>query len=361
MTRPPLRLTFDINKTLNFVDSVKGETLEHAVTRMLCDTTWGYKRTSPDGTIAWEWDGQAPTMDRPQNWQSGDLRICYRDFLEEKFPGERKRQTKDQIKFHEPGQPGYYAMLTSFHTRYIDALKLSDQDREKAKQIGLGDLLKESYFILPAFFKLLKYLRDSNREFSITFRTFGEDLKRVATEFNAFCTGNHPLSHGFEMPEKCLLSSYMLSFVRQDFEPRLTLLSGTDIDFQCDPHILSHYRSQIVKSGVDEVLRFLNEIASKGKTLGIRDMFDYWKLHNREVTAGKPCYVDMSGKNHHTIFFDDNVKENDAYIVDMRDETTGEPLPFSETNGVFLVRVVPFEMLLDENYYIKCLEDCEEN
>ena len=59
------------------------------------------------------------------------------------------------------------------------------------------------------------------------------------------------------------------------------------------------------------------------------------------------------------MFFDDNVKEDDACIVDLRDEATNIPLTFTKANGRFLVRVVPFEMLLDDTYFISALNACE--
>lgn len=39
-------------------------------------------------------------------------------------------------------------------------------------------------------------LRDAKRDFSIVFRTFGDDLKSIIREFNAFCTGEHPCFNG---------------------------------------------------------------------------------------------------------------------------------------------------------------------
>jgi hypothetical protein len=56
----------------------------------------------------------------------------------------------------------------------------------QAKALGLN---LGQYQIVPAFFNLLRHLRDQGREFSLTFRTFGADTRRIANEFNAFCEG----------------------------------------------------------------------------------------------------------------------------------------------------------------------------
>ena len=48
-------------------------------------------------------------------------------------------------------------------------------------------------FIIPAFFELLLHLQKHAVRFDLTFRTFGSDLPEVIREFNAFCSGHHPL------------------------------------------------------------------------------------------------------------------------------------------------------------------------
>lgn len=52
------------------------------------------------------------------------------------------------------------------------------------------------YHLIPSFFRTLIYLKKQRREFSVCFRTFGEDLSLVTWEFNQFCIGNHPCFSG---------------------------------------------------------------------------------------------------------------------------------------------------------------------
>lgn len=52
------------------------------------------------------------------------------------------------------------------------------------------------YHLIPSFFRMLIYLKKAKREFSIVFRTFGEDLNNVVFEFNKFCNGEHPCYNG---------------------------------------------------------------------------------------------------------------------------------------------------------------------
>ena len=56
-----------------------------------------------------------------------------------------------------------------------------------AKALGFR---RGQHQIVPAFYNLLRHLRDEGREFSLTFRTFGADTRRIVDEFNAFCEGS---------------------------------------------------------------------------------------------------------------------------------------------------------------------------
>ena len=50
--------------------------------------------------------------------------------------------------------------------------------------------------IVPSFFKLLNGLKKAKREFSIVFRSFGQELPDIIWEFNKFCNGEHPCYNG---------------------------------------------------------------------------------------------------------------------------------------------------------------------
>lgn len=40
------------------------------------------------------------------------------------------------------------------------------------------------------------YLKKQNKEFAMTFRSFGHDLPNIIYEFNLFCIGEHPCFNG---------------------------------------------------------------------------------------------------------------------------------------------------------------------
>ena len=72
-----------------------------------------------------------------------------------------------------------------------------DKKRLTQDQKNLMELFGEGkYHICPSFFRTLIYLKKQKREFSVVFRTFGDDLDKVKWEFNRFCDGNHPCFSG---------------------------------------------------------------------------------------------------------------------------------------------------------------------
>ena len=71
------------------------------------------------------------------------------------------------------------------------AEKLTDDEKKLLTMFGEG-----KYHLIPSFWRTLIYLKKQRREFSICFRTYGQDLPLVNWEFNQFCIGNHPCFSG---------------------------------------------------------------------------------------------------------------------------------------------------------------------
>ena len=67
---------------------------------------------------------------------------------------------------------------------------LHNKEEDKSNQdykIKMDLFGEGKYHLIPSFFRTLIYLKKAKREFSILFRTFGEDLSNVIYEFNLFC------------------------------------------------------------------------------------------------------------------------------------------------------------------------------
>ena len=95
--------------------------------------------------------------------------------------------------------------------------------------------------------------------------------------------------------------------------------------------------------------------------LALRDDYLFWHTHGEQAEAGKLLLVDPDDVAVHPVFFDDNVGEHDACIVDVRHAVTGEPIPFSETKDVFVVRANVAEAVRDPQYFVKQIQKCAAN
>ena len=79
----------------------------------------------------------------------------------------------------------------------LDQEKEAEFERQRHERMMNAALFGEGYYhLIPSFFRTLMYLKKNKREFSVVFRTFGQDLKAVAHEFDKFAKGDHPCFNG---------------------------------------------------------------------------------------------------------------------------------------------------------------------
>jgi len=96
-------------------------------------------------------------------------------------------------------------------------------------------------------------------------------------------------------------------------------------------------------------------------SIAVRDYFPFWRKSKESDDSGKPLLVESLSENSvHHIFFDDNIERDRAHIVDARDVVSGNPMPFSETQGVYLVKAEPLLAIKDPHYFIEALASAEE-
>lgn len=74
---------------------------------------------------------------------------------------------------------------------------IAEKARLRREAVMLHRLFNEGrYHLIPGFFRTLMYLKKQKKEFSVVFRTFGQDLDEVVFEFDKFCSGEHPCFNG---------------------------------------------------------------------------------------------------------------------------------------------------------------------
>eukprot|EP00405_Crypthecodinium_cohnii_P011723 CAMPEP_0206427692 /NCGR_PEP_ID=MMETSP0324_2-20121206/5194_1 /ASSEMBLY_ACC=CAM_ASM_000836 /TAXON_ID=2866 /ORGANISM="Crypthecodinium cohnii, Strain Seligo" /LENGTH=558 /DNA_ID=CAMNT_0053893025 /DNA_START=217 /DNA_END=1893 /DNA_ORIENTATION=+ len=350
-----LVLHFDVNKTVVMRDSISKKSVDDIVNEVLADAAWGLE---VDGQ--WALTALVPSVTRPPS-KGGSQLISYAEYLERHVP-DKKSRSKQQSCFTMEGQPGY-----------------AFSDHAKRLRAGLRTADGTDVRVINAFFELLVFLKRQKRSFCIVFRTFGEDLGEVAEEVNKFCEGRHPAfpdarfdgSDGepdYRIPKEDY--TRMGTFHRDD--EALSLVMGTweqpgegkykDVENRSASFYKDWPNAKVI-SGHAEVADYVEEMTSKPGSIGLRDYFQFWKRHGRTSKGGKVLFVDkrMSSKTH-SVFFDDNIRFNDAFIVQplCRVELNRQlmTLPLLQTH---LCRAEPLESIPDPLYFVKQLRRLEDN
>jgi hypothetical protein len=348
ITRRHLVINMDVNKTILMRDKATGKNVTDIVNEVLSDSAWG---TVQEGR--WILCSKEPTARRPEPDESGHTIVSYNEFLSTEFPGAKNKKLRNQYacKFTDEGEPGQE--IASYTTWLAENLKDSNGT---------------PVTLIPAFFELLIELKKQNRSFTLCFRTFGDDLPDAVEELNTFCEGNHPNYPGFRMdgsdgspdyrvkpedPETC-------GIFYRDAE-HLALAMGTwksperekmpSIHFYDDiPGVVMHKAL-----GDSELYELLRAKCSKPGTLALRDYFPYWKSKEMSAEGGKILYYELAAHSDtHFLFFDDNIRYSNAYIVDARPTRDNGRVPFiASLLQSHICRAEPLESIMSKDYFIK--------
>eukprot|EP00656_Telonema_subtile_P052011 TRINITY_DN7129_c0_g1_i3.p1 TRINITY_DN7129_c0_g1~~TRINITY_DN7129_c0_g1_i3.p1 ORF type:complete len:245 (+),score=44.33 TRINITY_DN7129_c0_g1_i3:239-973(+) len=210
---------------------------------------------------------------------------------------------------------------------------------------------EKHHFLIPALFHTITELKARGREFTVVIRTFGTDVDDVVAALNAYAEGKHVIdSPGPEAtisPESVYRGRY-----QQDG---------------------SFVLSQVTEGGVsiaDENLAVKTlEGANQGAVTvcAIQDDYDWWSQHQCTPSSGKPLWLTRDDRSCHHIFFDDNIHnlvDDSIVAVRARDDESCKFVPLSGEDtlalaGVHLVRVPTIEPILNPNYFLERIEECE--
>ncbi|KAE9332979.1 hypothetical protein PF008_g14672 [Phytophthora fragariae] len=374
-------LYFDVNKTMIMHDPVQGKTLPHILNDLLTERAFGRVVDASDGDTAWVWDGEKALHAASEMREGTDSRVSYGSFLRAKFPlsedppvakhNKRMRKVLRQ-DFTTNGNPG--EGLASEHEELLQHLLLPDTAASEAQLENVGLHESPYCFIVPAFFRLMEYLQKNEVKYNLIFRTFGDDLHRVAQEFNSFCEGRHPCFplekpmdgsdggidrrihlHGMpggEMPR-------FGTFLRAEGTTALVMGTFKQPKAVDDADPLAFYAPQADEVYiVQELSNIHNLLARRWRdsqaTLALRDFYPHWFRNKEDATAGKLLALDPTADDEgiHAMFFDDNILAHDAHIVDARFAHNNSPLGFEETRELFLMRVEPLDVIQSDRYFI---------
>lgn len=302
--RSRLVLHFDINNTLLAADPGAGLGLHQAVNLYVAGIVW--VRQAADGTLEWA----ATTREGKASLNCPETGfVTYYKFLEvqAEAEGRSRKDFKSELARFSDTPQGAPARV------WVDRILGALTAPELGEPFAFEENGKRYHYILPAFWRLLSWLHEDGREFSVVLRTFGSDGPRIAQTIKAFAAGRHP-----EYPHGCPRSDLA------DVPPlRLSRWEeGIRLDWASTPEAAAAEGVEHVAADECGVFEFLNDIRG---TLVVQDDYKYWSRHGYVASAGKPLWVPFvpaeQGSNQpQHILFDDNVRteEYDNSIADVR-------------------------------------------
>jgi hypothetical protein len=250
--------------------------------------------------------------------------------------------------------------------------------------------------LIPSLFNLIVNLEGRKQkegiDYTIVFRTFGDshDVEKVCFEFNRFCNGTHEyFSVEKDLQEALKLKTINLTESPDNYTIGYFYVNGNDsngshlvvgslnrpkeMNQVVDPSIpvellLNHQQSgrKSVRliSNVEQIYNTLLKEIGNGRSLFYRDYWYWWNSHREESQCGKRFIFDPNDHSTLQIFFDDNaVMEGwpNRGIVGLIDANTGEILDQQKYFKVTFWNSEPYNAIMDEHYFEKCVLESERN
>ncbi|XP_041047683.1 uncharacterized protein si:dkey-32e6.3 [Carcharodon carcharias] len=318
--RSKLILHLDLNNTVLLSDTVTRQGPRKALSSFLTTVTWG--RINQEGK--WEWLSNVPSLNPPC-----DGAVSYYS------------QFGKPLDFTETSDGSLFKKIYTDHLQtvewmdpYNELLSMTDEDGKKYHRI------------LPSFFELIDCLSSQGREFAIVLRTFGSDLSRTLKTIQVTLSGQHPQYQHLQM--KHLPLRIAPGKIRCNKKNVVLTLGSERISTQSSARALYHYFSSL--EGI----------------VGFQDHFDWWARNNFSNQGGKPFWIDPSETEIQHIFIDDNIRLNDAESivhpqVFVEDGVGTRTAATSELYDICLVQTDLLGAIHDRSYFIKCIQQCEEN
>ncbi|CAF1587040.1 unnamed protein product, partial [Didymodactylos carnosus] len=214
-------------------------------------------------------------------------------------------------------------------------------------------------YILPAFFRLIQYLQQTDRDYAIILRTMGDDSVNFLYNAQRVLANEHP---NFTF-EKLIPVSLIPGKIR-----RTGTLEGKDEKITLE---LPKVDDNDELMEIDDEFQINDKLKQFDGIHGIKDDFNYWCNNQYLYSSSKPIWFDPEKDvDVHHILFDDNFRVIDPYdsIVDIRvmNHNTHQckTVPFehySKLENVFAVQADLLKILENENYFVEKIEECERN
>jgi hypothetical protein len=399
-------------------DTAEGRSTEAELNDALSLTAWG---TVDPESSDWTLESEEPTLESPHPSLISYAEFCARAFpvdddMDEEVRSENALMAAEKRTiFTNAGEPGF--KFRPMLEQMVKCLEFQSKALKKAFNINKailneGDMPEDSskteaqnmvrfgrHQVIPAFWQLLIHLAKSNRRFSVVFRAFSEDQLGVAQqELSHFCQMTHPSYDGKNKTTKPPL----MNGDKGSRDMRLHDTAVGRLDRQSGRLEFSNRQSgenpapegdavaEAAPAGEEAAAQeapqaefqptvygfppyhecyagLMNHILGPGgaNTAAILEDHQHWEASGRKPEAGKLLLVDHAGGFAETqvqhIFFDGHIGSTDSGAIDVRDVVSGEPVPFAQAKDVFLHRVDFFQAIVDDQYFVRAVEECELN
>jgi hypothetical protein len=237
------------------------------------------------------------------------------------------------------------------------------------------------YHLIPSFFRTLIYLKKQKREFSVIFRTFGNELDKIVWEFNRFCNGLHPCFSGRngtplirfdgskgakdlrirDGEQKGLF--YRLSNEIQDtrfLQGTYDRENKTYHEFNQVLYDDSTYSNFEMSEDHLIIYQKILDTLKKFSSMAISDDYNSWTENDNHREVAKLLLLDQGDYGTQHIFFDDKADDDEDCNVDARDVISKEILSDKKTKNINVIKVEPHRAILEPDYFIKMIEIAEQ-
>eukprot|EP00403_Amphidinium_massartii_P035543 CAMPEP_0178447492 /NCGR_PEP_ID=MMETSP0689_2-20121128/41432_1 /TAXON_ID=160604 /ORGANISM="Amphidinium massartii, Strain CS-259" /LENGTH=380 /DNA_ID=CAMNT_0020072519 /DNA_START=234 /DNA_END=1377 /DNA_ORIENTATION=- len=341
------------------MDGIKQSALSDTITEIVAKVAMGTEVEEGQ----WQWDGVSPLDNAAYEASLTDRN----DWLMMETGMDKKARNSKRSRFLEEGEPG--EGLSELANKLTQKLLLPDDT---------------PCVLVPSFLNLIRKLHAEGRDFSVTFRSFGEDLDFVVDDWNRFCKGVHPLHQGFVLPDKEVNAHDSKGYLwRGGLGPSngadgteelvvlvlgtTELVGGTDSDGWGNisaARALQEYESMQPQvsliRGVTAVRDFFDEASKNGRTVAIRDCYPHWASSGRRTESGKIHFVDLHQRDQHTLFLDDNASDDPSKcIVDSRLKDDPSQAVNPQVARLFTLPVKPFRVIAEDDYFINLVQQAE--
>ena len=273
-------------------------------------------------------------------------------------------------------QPDWDASATDSPWLRIDNPKISKETLLKALKwpegIERNDKLcnGQYHFIFPSFFNAMTQLFKANRKFTIVFRTFGSDLERIRNAMNEFASGNHP-QYRYDGCEEMLIPTSRMWKGRYGNglyppEGKKSITSKSEANYT-----LTSQNEKNCKTTLDKEEDIINALESRNiprSAVACQDHYEWWKFHDYIPSSGKPMWITEDDESVQHIFFDDCIHKSalDSIVSVRHRKSAGDVFKFMNgeeiinLHGFNLVRVQTIDAIMDHNYFLNKIKECEE-